>query len=68
MRSTRKAVNRMVIKFEFKPQDLWIGCYWVKHPEYKKIWYGTLRVKIDLWICLIPMLPIHLMLGKRTGG
>lgn len=33
------------IRIEFKPQDLWIGIYW-KWPH--------------VWICIIPMLPIHL--------
>ena len=33
---------------EFKPRDLWVGAYW------KRI--GNC---IDLWICLLPCLPIH---------
>jgi hypothetical protein len=56
---------------EFKPQDLWIGCYWKKHPDCRRIWYGPFRVKMDLWICIIPTLPIHLMFGTladQKGG
>lgn len=37
------------IQLEFKPQDLWIGAFWQRS-------FGIQH----LWICLIPMLPIHL--------
>lgn len=44
----------MQIKIEFKPQDCWIGAFWKRHPEWLGIW------RYDLWICVIPMLPIHI--------
>ncbi len=50
-------------QIQFSPQDLWIGVKWEKTPLWRTIWFGTLKVKIDLWICIIPMLPIHIMLG-----
>jgi len=54
----------MKVEIDFNPQDIWIGCYWRKTPDYKKIWVGKLLIKLELWICLIPMFPIHVMLGK----
>lgn len=55
----------MKVKIEFKPQDLWIGCYWKKVPSWKKEYYGDLRVKLDIWICLVPIIPIHLLFGSK---
>jgi len=37
------------IAMEFKPQDLWVGAFW------KRI--GNC---VDLWVCLLPMVPIHI--------
>lgn len=34
--------------FEFKLQDLWVGIFWKK-----------LGHTVDVWICLIPCVPIH---------
>ena len=36
----------MKIRIEFKPQDLWVGAFW--KPGH-------------LWICILPMVPIHVM-------
>jgi hypothetical protein len=36
-------------RLEWKPQDLWVGAYW------KSGWD-----RFDLWICLVPCLPIHI--------
>jgi hypothetical protein len=36
-------------QFEWRPRDLWIGAYW------KRI--GNC---IDLWVCLLPCLPLHI--------
>lgn len=41
-------------QFEFKPQDLWIGVFW------KRI--GS---TVDLWICVLPCLPLHLSWGWK---
>ena len=38
--------------FEWKPQDLWIGAFW------KRI--GN---TLDLWICVVPCVPLHLYWG-----
>jgi len=42
------------IRLEFKPADLWIGAFW--RYDNSKILLKT----FDLYICLLPMLPIHL--------
>jgi hypothetical protein len=36
------------VRIEFKPRDLWIGAYWKR-----------LGNTLDLWVCLLPCLPIH---------
>jgi len=47
----------MNIKLEFKPQDLWMGVFWKDTIEGAKV---PIKVRWDLWICLIPMVPIHI--------
>jgi len=44
------------IKWGFVPQDCWIGVYWKKDPYALAPNYG----RFDLWICLIPCLPIKI--------
>ena len=48
------------IRIEFKPQDCWIGVYWKKEfiLEEKNWW------RCNAWICLLPMLPIHIWFGN----
>jgi len=49
------------IKIFFEPRDIWVGLYW-KRIEYSggNIW--------DLYICLIPMLPINIYLAPKSLG
>lgn len=60
----------MQARLEFKPQDLWIGIFWKKavegRPDYSpsENWWH----KYDLWICLVPMLPLHLTWRIKKGG
>ncbi len=43
-------------QLEFKPQDFWIGAFWkTTYPYYAK------RMT-DIWICILPMMPIHISL------
>lgn len=39
----------MKVNLEFKKQDAWIGVYWTK---------------LDIWICLVPFIPIHIQKEK----
>jgi len=47
-----------MIKLEFKIEDLWVGVYWKYH--YCKTDDGDKKFMTDIWICLIPCLPIHI--------
>lgn len=42
---------------EYKPNDLWVGVYW-KNTKSVESKYR----KLDIYICLLPMLPIHIIL------
>ena len=37
-----------MLRLEFKLQDFWVGLFWKNTPE-----------RLDIWICLIPCLPLH---------
>jgi hypothetical protein len=45
-------------RLEFKPQDCWIGASW-------KTREAGMGPVIHLWLCLLPMLPIHVMYEVR---
>jgi hypothetical protein len=45
------------IGVEFKKQDLWIGAYWDRAVRFPTGGYAF--VSLDVWVCLIPCLPIH---------
>jgi hypothetical protein len=42
------------VRVEFKPQDLWVGAYW------KRVGHV-----LDVWLCLLPCLPLHFCLVWR---
>lgn len=59
--------RRWQVRVEFKPQDCWVGAYWQSkkygiHTERPKLWH-----MLDLWVCLIPMVPIHVKTWKRQS-
>ena len=39
----------------FDPQDIWIGIYW----NMKHLYYLNAK-SLDVYICFLPMLPIHI--------
>lgn len=43
--------HRFVLELIFEPRDLWLGVYW--NTSY---WYW------EVYICIIPTLPIHIRL------
>jgi hypothetical protein len=55
-------------RIEWKPEDLWIGVYWERKPEtawgkrYDGEWLAT---TLHVWVCILPMLPIHLKWPKQ---
>ena len=55
----------MKVRLEFKPQDCWVGAYWETRPHdcAFDVCYNNER---HLWVCLLPMLPIHFQWRYRT--
>lgn len=47
---------RWAFYVEWKPQDLWIGAFW------KSSWCIT-----DVWLTLIPTLPLHIVYTPLVG-
>lgn len=62
----RKRIGkRCWVGVEFKAADLWVGAYW----DRRRIRYflegaGTVNEELHLWICLLPCLPIHLIIPR----
>jgi hypothetical protein len=53
-------------RVEFKLPDFWIGVFW-KHTTVPIIGRppGTVNIFTDIWICLLPCLPLHLTFARR---
>lgn len=51
--SERFPVKRWFCRIEWKPQDLWVGVFWKRQTGYRGL------PSLDVWVCLLPMLPIH---------
>lgn len=51
-------------RFEFKPQDAWIGAFW--RTDSGRLVDGTIVYYRDIWICFVPCFPIHFRLTWRT--
>jgi len=53
-------VQILIARLEFQPRDFWIGAYW------KPCWSLDVRLPVytDLWVCLVPMFPLHLRWRK----
>lgn len=47
-------------RFEVKPADAWVGLY-VDRRE------GTMARSYHAWVCVVPMLPLHLVLVRWKG-
>lgn len=43
------------LRVEWKPQDCWVGVFWKQPRGRKRGGVGAL----DVWVCLLPMVPIH---------
>ena len=51
-----RAIHRNIeLRIKFEPRDLWVGAYW-NYAESIESAYK----RLDLFICLLPTLPIHL--------
>lgn len=47
-------------RLEFKAADLWVGAYIRRHK-------GKLAVGYHIWVCVVPMLPLHVCLVRWKG-
>lgn len=54
----------MRARLEFKAQDLWIGAFWKVSEGH----FSDSIPMVDLWICLIPMCPIHLWWNLKRAS
>ena len=52
-------IRRVNVKLEFKLQDMWIGIFW-KGEQYD--WHTSW---LHIWICILPMFPIHIIIEKE---
>lgn len=61
-------VCRWHVRLEFKPADLWIGAYWTLEPEtfVKRSGLRMTGYVFNLWLCLVPCLPLHLVVMAET--
>jgi hypothetical protein len=48
----------MSICIKFNPHDIWIGIYWRRSTS---LW----RQITDIYVCVLPMLPIHISWSKH---
>jgi hypothetical protein len=55
----------MKVRLEFKPQDLWIGVYWKKTNRKVYIDRWTWTWELNIWICVIPTVPIHILICEN---
>jgi hypothetical protein len=49
-RRTWGADNRFALALEWKLADLWVGAFWRNSRR---------ENRFDLWVCVVPFLPIH---------
>ena len=47
-------------RFEWKPEDMWIGTFWRCAESPIAPNFCGFRKQVDVWICFVPCLPLHL--------
>ena len=52
------------IAIEFRPRNLWIGAHWT--TKRIDLGRGQSYVEWQLWVCLVPCFPIHVMIAKTN--
>jgi len=55
---TKKIGKMGSISLEFKIEDCWVGAFW-KTNNIQTV-EGDVKFSTDIWICLLPCLPIHI--------
>lgn len=51
----------MKIELKFEPRDIWIGVYWT-------ITSTVSGDVLHIYICIVPLLPIHIQIKLRSEG
>jgi hypothetical protein len=65
-------VMSLKMRIEFKLADLWVGAFWKRALEECVETEGDEAVmvtapRVDVWICLVPMLPLHIVWRGRES-
>jgi hypothetical protein len=55
----------LYIRLEFKLADLWVGVFW-KGSEYPELFENYWAKCYDVWVCLLPCLPIHISFSRKV--
>ena len=50
-------------RLEWKIEDMWVGAYW--KPGYTQTDNGPRWWWTDIWICVIPCVPLHLTICRK---
>lgn len=48
-------------RLEAKPADVWVGAYVEKRE-------GPMAILYHAWVCVVPMVPLHLVLTRWKGS
>ncbi len=55
-----KVFGRQVFwRFEYKVADAWVGAYW------KQMWSYLVKSP-DIWVCVVPCVPLHVRVILRV--
>lgn len=61
----------MRLRLRWKPQDCWVGVFWRRDRRagmfVDRGWVEWTE-RWDVWVCLLPMLPIHLSWRKSDDA
>lgn len=61
----------MSARFEFKREDCWVGVFWRRERwwrEYRDYLMPPGEWATHIWICLVPMFPLHITLNPRPSS
>lgn len=61
----KEGVPLVYVRFEFKLQDMWVGTYWKRVNCSTDD--GIKPFTTDIWICILPCLPIHITIWHRVN-